>query len=131
LLAEQPVLASCYGASASDRQLLSDAAGHRTDKLTRPVVATPPPNGPVAEVGGVDIHAKVAIEAADRPRLERLCRYTARPPLSSERLELHHDGRVRVLFKAPWKDGTHAVLLNSPLQTELLPGLRRHPLLRD
>jgi len=52
LLAEQPVLASCYGASAGDRQLLSDAAGHRTDKLTRPVVAPTPPSGPMAEVGG-------------------------------------------------------------------------------
>ncbi|MFW5877271.1 MAG: transposase [Myxococcota bacterium] len=65
----------------------------------------------MAEVGGVNVHAKVAIEAADRARLEQLCRYTARPPLSSERLELHHDGRVHVGFKTPWKDGTQAVLL--------------------
>src|SRR5690606_807270 len=27
-------------------------------------------------------------------------------------LSLHHDGRVRLAFKAPWKDGTHAVLLD-------------------
>lgn len=48
----------------------------------------------------------------DRRRLERLCRYLARPPLSQERLSLHPDGRVRLAFQAPWKDGTHAVLLD-------------------
>jgi hypothetical protein len=51
------------------------------------------------------------IDGRDRKRLERLCRYLARPPLSQERLELHGDGRVRYRFKAPSKDGTHAVLL--------------------
>jgi hypothetical protein len=52
------------------------------------------------------------IDGRDRKRLERLCRYLARPPLSQERLELHGDGRVRYRFKAAWKDGTHAVLLD-------------------
>ena len=42
----------------------------------------------------------------------RLCRYVARPPLNQDRLELHLDGRVRLAFKAAWKDGTHAVLLD-------------------
>jgi len=132
LAAEQPVLASCYGASAGDVQVLGEAPGRKTDKLTGPTPIAPPPSGPVAEVGGVNVHAKVAIEAADRPRLEQLCRYTARPPLSGERLELHHDGRVRVVFKAPWKDGTHAVLL-SPLDfisrlCALIPPPRFHML---
>ncbi|MBX3276264.1 MAG: transposase, partial [Sandaracinaceae bacterium] len=38
--------------------------------------------------------------------------YVARPPLSQDRLELHGDGRVRLRFKAAWKDGTHTVLLD-------------------
>src|SRR5690606_27657380 len=49
-------------------------------------------------------------DGRDRQRLERLCRYLARPPLAQERLALHPDGRVRLGFKAAWKDGTHAVL---------------------
>ncbi|MFW5877277.1 MAG: transposase [Myxococcota bacterium] len=69
--------------------------------MSIPVVAAPPPSGPVAEVGGVNVHAKVAIEAADRARLEQLCRYTARPPLSSERLELHHDGAAGLVRPPP------------------------------
>src|SRR5690606_25101585 len=51
-------------------------------------------------------------DGRDRQRLERLCRYLARPPLAQERLALHPDGRVRLGFKAAWKDGTHAVLLD-------------------
>ena len=35
----------------------------------------------VAEVGGVNVHASAAIDGRDRRRLERLCRYMARPPL--------------------------------------------------
>ena len=31
-------------------------------------------------LGGVSLHANVAVSARDRRRLERLCRYVARPP---------------------------------------------------
>ena len=109
---DQPVLASCYGASAADVQLLGPAAGRKTDKLVRPLRLVQG-RGPsaAAEVGGVNIHAAVSVDGRDRKRLERLCRYIARPPLSLERLESHPDGRVRIRFKSAWKDGTHSVLL--------------------
>ena len=112
LALEQTVLASCYAASAGDVQLLGAAPGQKTAKLVQPVRRLPSPSEPLAEVGGVNVHAKVAFDGRDRPRLERLCRYLARPPLAQERLSLHPDGRVRLGFKAPWKDGTHAVLLD-------------------
>lgn len=109
---EQPALASCYGASAADVQLLGAAAGSRTDKLVRPVRLVPSPSAPLAEVGGVNVHAQVCVDGRDRKRLERVCRYVARPPLAEDRLELHGDGRVRYAFKSAWKDGTCAVLLD-------------------
>jgi hypothetical protein len=109
---EQPVLASCYGASAGDVQLQGAAPGQKTDKLVHPVRLVPSPTEALAEVSGVNIHAKVVIDGRDRRRLERLCGDVARPPLSQERLELQGDGRVRYRFKAAWKDGTHAVLLD-------------------
>lgn len=109
---EEPALASCYAASAADVQLLGDAPGQRTSKLVRPVRLLRSPTEPVAEVGGVNIHAKVALDGRDRARLERLCRYIARPPLSQERLSMDPDRRVKVSFKAAWKDGTHALLLD-------------------
>ncbi|MBM3274372.1 MAG: transposase [Candidatus Sericytochromatia bacterium] len=52
-----------------------------------------------------------AIDGRDRRRLERMCRYMARPPLCAERLERQDDGKVRYSFSAPWKDGTRAVVL--------------------
>ena len=112
LVHEQPVLASCYAASAGDVQLLGAAPGAKTAKLVHPVRLVPSPSEALAEVGGVNIHAKVVVDGRDRKRLERLCRYVARPQLNQERLELHPDGRVRLAFKAAWKDGTHAVLLD-------------------
>jgi len=59
-----------------------------------------------------NVHAQVCIDGRDRKRLERVCRYVARPPLAQDRLELHGDGRVRYSFKSAWKDGTCAVLLD-------------------
>lgn len=63
-------------------------------------------------MGGINLHAKVAIGARHHPRRERLCRYLLRPPLAQDRLALEPDGRVRLAFKAAWKGGTHAVLLD-------------------
>jgi hypothetical protein len=44
-------------------------------------------------------------------RIERLCRYLMRPPLSQERLEWHPDGRLELTLKNVWKDGTRALVL--------------------
>ena len=108
-----PVLASCYGASARDVQLLGAAPGERTEKRFGPV-GMPRQAGPalVAECGGVNVHAGTVIDGRDRRRLERLCRYMGRPPVCEERLERLDDGRVRYGFKSAWKDGTHAIVLD-------------------
>src|SRR5690606_29748474 len=45
-------------------------------------------------------------------RIERSYRDIARPPLAQERLPTQPDGRVKVSFKAAWKDDTHAVPLD-------------------
>ncbi len=42
------------------------------------------PDRRVPQVGGMSQHADVAIPAHDRRRLERICRYVARPPFASE-----------------------------------------------
>ena len=42
--------------------------------------------------------------------LERLCRYIARPALSSERLSRLPDGRIRYALKTPYRDGTTHVI---------------------
>jgi hypothetical protein len=59
-----------------------------------------------AVAGGISLHANVAVPARDRRRLERLCRYAARPPVASERLSRLEDGRLVYKLKHRWRDGT-------------------------
>ncbi|MBK7951839.1 MAG: transposase [Deltaproteobacteria bacterium] len=72
--------------------------------------------------GGMSLHADVAVPARDRQRLERLCRYVARPPLALGRLEALADGRLAYRLKTPWRDGTtHVVMERRELLERLAP----------
>jgi Putative transposase len=73
-------------------------------------VARDASNEPVAEVRGVNVHAKQLVDGRDRRQLERLCRYITRPPVAQERLELRADGRIELTLKSIWRDGTRALL---------------------
>ncbi len=64
----------------------------------------------VANVAGFSLHAGVMAEAHRRDKLERLCRYIARPAVSEERLSLLDDGRIRYELKTPYRDGTTHVI---------------------
>jgi hypothetical protein len=85
-------------------------------------VADPEASDRVPQVGGMSLHADVAVPAHDRRRLERLCRYVARPPLASERLEERPDGRLTLRLKTRWRDGTtHILMERSELIERLAP----------
>lgn len=72
--------------------------------------------------GGMSLHADVAVPARDRRRLERLCRYVARPPLALDRLEELPDRRLAYRLKTPWRDGTtHVVMERHELLERLAP----------
>ena len=62
--------------------------------------------GDAGKVGGFSLHAGVAAEAHEGQKLERLCRYIARPAISEKRLSLSPQGRVRYQLKTPWRNGT-------------------------
>ena len=49
----------------------------------------------VGEVAGFSLHAGVATKANERAKLERLCRYITRPAVSTKRLSMTQNGRVR------------------------------------
>ena len=50
-------------------------------------------------------------EAAQRDKLEKLCRHIARPAIANERLSTNDRGQVIYRFKQPFRDGsTHVVL---------------------
>jgi len=85
-------------------------------------VADPEASDRVPQHGGMSLHAKVAVPARDRRRLERLCRYVARPPLASARLEERPDGKLTLRLKTRWRDGTtHILMERSELIERLVP----------
>jgi hypothetical protein len=63
-----------------------------------------------ASAAGVNLHADVVMPAHDKIRLERLCRYAARPPVNISRLSGLPDGRLLYKLKRRWRDGTKAVI---------------------
>jgi hypothetical protein len=116
----EPALSACYQAAASGQQLFGDSAGGPALRLllgpanqhaaTKKKTA-PKAHAQAAQVRGVNIHASAAVPGTDRARIERLCRYAARPPLAQDRLHELPDGRVRLELKAPWADGSTAFVL--------------------
>ena len=83
-----------------------------------------------ADIDGFSLHAAVRVEAHDRKRLERLCRYITRPALSDERVQLNDAGQVELRLKTPWRDGTTHLVM-SPLEfmqrlAALVPRPRLH-----
>jgi len=64
----------------------------------------------VGEVSGFSLHAGVATKTNERAKLERLCRYITRPAVSTKRLSLTRNGRVRYELKTPWRNGTTHVI---------------------
>jgi ribosomal protein S27E len=64
----------------------------------------------VGNVAGFSLHAGVAARAHERDKLERLCRYIARPAVSTKRLSMTRNGQVRYELKTPWRNGTTHVI---------------------
>ena len=63
-----------------------------------------------AHLAGFDLHANVDAPAADRTRLEQLCRYLLRPAVAQDRLRLLDDGRIALTLKTVWTDGTRQLV---------------------
>jgi len=64
----------------------------------------------VGKVAGFSLHAGVAAGPHERAKLERLCRYIARPALSTKRLSMTRNGQVRYELKTPYANGTTHVI---------------------
>ena len=64
----------------------------------------------VGKVDGFSLHAGVANKAHERKKLERICRYIARPPVAEKRLSLTRNEMVRYELKTPYRHGTTHVI---------------------
>jgi Putative transposase len=64
---------------------------------------------------GFGLHAAIRCHANERLKLERLCRYIARPALANDRVKINAKGQVELKLKTSCRDGTaHHVM--SPLE---------------
>ncbi len=70
----------------------------------------PPGSDRVAKLAGFSLHAGVAAKAHQRKKIERLCRYIARPAVSEKRLSLTSTGKIRYELKTPYRNGTTHVI---------------------
>ena len=115
LEADQPLLTQLYAASVQGRIATGPRAGRRTLRLGDRVDAEDVETraGPrCASVQGFSLHADVCVPSRDRRRLERLCRYVARPPIATERLSEAPDGRILYRLRHRWRDGTTHVVFD-------------------
>ena len=62
-----------------------------------------------ADIDGFSLHAAVRVEAADRKRLEQLCRYITRPALSDERVHLRSKLAGREAMRLGLSDATRCM----------------------
>ncbi len=58
-------------------------------------------SGSAARAGRFSLDAGIDIAPGQRAKLERLCRYMSRPPVSVNRLTLTSSGQVRYALKTP------------------------------
>ncbi len=103
-----PLLAGLAAASTQDVIALGRAPGTRPRRLgAAPEDPPEPARGAChAQWQGFDLHAGVLVPAGQRDRLERVCRYALRPPVTDERLRVGAARRVVLEFRHPWSDGT-------------------------
>jgi hypothetical protein len=101
-------MAELGGASIQNRIAVGERAGLRVRK-----VGSDASIGDVFRIGkrcavcdDFSLHANVKIEGRDRDKLEKLCRYTARPPVALERLSETPDGKILYQLKTQYSDGT-------------------------
>ncbi len=127
LARDEPLLALLAAASLRGRSASGPNEGERWRRLgdrVEPATGNDDPEASprIPQHGGLSLHAAVAVPARDRRRLERLCRYVARPPLANDRLEVHPDGRLALRLKTRWRDGTsHILMERSELIDRLVP----------
>src|SRR5216683_877180 len=126
---ESAALARMSSASIQGRIALGPRAGARVwgvgdDPDAAWVLSSAPRH---AYIAGFDLHANVAVPAADRTRLEQLCRYLLRPAVAQDRLSLLVDGPVVLTLKTAWTDGTRYLVFEPLELLEKLAALTPRP----
>ena len=97
-----------HGSSVTYRVAVGPRQGRKV--FTLQTMPTSDPEECVGKVDGFSLHADVATKAHGRKKLERICRYITRPPVSEQRLTTTRNGMVRYALKTPYRDGTTHII---------------------
>jgi hypothetical protein len=127
---EQPLLATLAAAAVQGRSALGPKAGAWAERLGRGTARGGEfgRGGLCADSDGFSLHAGVRIPELCRERLEKLCRYAARPPVVHERMSLSADGsKVIYKLKRRYRDGSTHVVLDPLALIERLAALVPRP----
>ncbi len=103
---DQPLLAHCATVALSGCAALGEPGGGialLNEGTTVSQTQASRPRSCVA-LAGFSLHAATRVRAQDRRRLERLCRYITRPPLSNARLHDIGGGKLAYELTRPWSD---------------------------
>jgi hypothetical protein len=105
-------LEALLGHSITYRIAVGPNEGRKAFTLQTVAAALSAPAGDerLAKRSGFSLHAGVAAAAHQRDKVERLCRYIARPAVATGRLALTAQGQVRYTLKTPYRDGTTHVM---------------------
>jgi hypothetical protein len=80
--------------------------------------------GPLCAVTqGFSLHAAVYCAPGERDKLEKLCRYIARPAVAEDRLSMRPSGDIILRLKTPYSDGTSHLLFSGLEFVEKLASL--------
>lgn len=111
---EQPVLAQIAGASVQSRIGLGKRAGLKVRRMgdwysigDAYLISTR-----CALSDGFSLHANVQIKRDEKNLLEKLCRYTARPPIALERMSETQEEKILYKLKTRYSDGTTHILFD-------------------
>ncbi|MGA8259558.1 MAG: transposase [Arenicellales bacterium] len=108
---EESAIDDLLGHSVTYRVAVGPKPGARHSRQSVPAREQDSENSQLAWTAGFSLHAGVAAKAHQRRKLERLCRYTARAVVATERLALTRQGNVRYTLKIPYRDGTTHIIL--------------------
>lgn len=125
------LLPGLAAAAVAGRAALGERAGQRDGRVGWDGRWEPRVKGALcAELDGFSLHAGAWVAARDREKLEKLCRYAARPAVAESRLVELPDGRIGYALKKRWRDGTTAVVMTKAVLMErlcaLVPKPRKH-----
>ena len=123
-MSQEELFSGLQAASVQSKIALGERQGQRVRRLGSmgPSDFHSELKGPLcAMAAGFSLHAEVYCAPWERDKLEKLCRYIARPAVSEERLKQLPSGDIVLKLKTKYSDGTSHLLFSA-----LVPPPRIH-----